>query len=191
MGWSKRLQPALEAQLQQFQQAVAEVQADVGQDNAALGRLVMQLGGPEAALLHVQASVYGFFELLQQHSAVTQQLEAPEQGAGDPQSSGHTGARGGTDPSSVSAGGAELLQLCANILHAVSKASELHIFLAVRLLEISLQAEASAVLGSDVAAVEAAQAAEEALVARYGMVREDVMSKLAHLNLSISRQYIV
>jgi hypothetical protein len=204
VAWFKRLQPALEAQLTTFQQAVEAAVASDSQAGASspgsteLGKLVSQLGGPEAALLHVQAGLYDYLELLQQHNAIMEQLQAAEQDTDDLHHEGGTAVTQGrgdsnrpSSKSPVAAGGTELLRLCANTLSAVSKGSELHVFLAVRLLELALQAEASAVLGSDIAAVEEAQAVEEALVARYGRVSEDVLSTLARLNMWLSRQYVV
>jgi hypothetical protein len=191
VSWSSRLQPALEAQLTRFQQAGGgQAGVPAPHSSTELGALVSQLGGAEAALLHVHASVYDYLELLQQHSSIMEQLQAAEQNAGDQQQEG-IDSKTPSKSSHATGGGAALLRLCADTLSAVSKGSELHVFLAVRLLELALQAEVTDVLGSDVAAVEEAQAAEEALVARYGRVSEDIMSSLAHLNLDLSRHYVV
>lgn len=72
----------------------------------------------------------------------------------------------------------------------MSRGSELHVFHAVRLLEQALESEAAAMVGSE-AAVEAAHAAEEALVCRYGRVSEELMQELARANLRLSHEYVV
>ncbi len=64
---------------------------------------------------------------------------------------------------------------------------------AVRLLQLETEGGASAVLGPAGldAGVEAAEAAEEALVARYGRVSETLMQRLARATMRIADDYLV
>ncbi len=195
------------------QQRSGAASGAAGVDLGRLRRAVEAVGGVDAAVLCLEAAVYGFVELLGQHTRITS--------AGGEGEGGDEVAEGA-------------LRLSADIMHAVSRGSELHVFLvstscgccrappwaasagtctvchsagcpglrclaqASRLLELATQQAAAGgdgaeqdVLFRQQLAVALAQGAEEALLCRYGRVSPALMVELAQLNADISRQFVV
>lgn len=135
-----------------------------------MGAAVAAVGGPEAAVLCIEASVYDYLELLQQHSQLCADMGLEIE---------------------ARAGAAAALHLCAQVLHAVSRGSELHAFLAARLLESA--SSSSGPQGGGAAVCEdpwaLAAALQEALVARYGA---DALSEgLIARTVERSREHIL
>ncbi|KAF5829055.1 hypothetical protein DUNSADRAFT_16639 [Dunaliella salina] len=205
-AWSRQLQPALAQFLEQTQRAFREVGGgpvpnssnysssssttntsnnESGNSNSSssssssssgLGDLVVAVGGPEAAVLLIEATAYDYLELLQQHT----QLCASMYGGGSD----------GDEDDRAYVSAAAALHLCGQVLHATSKGSELHVFVAMRLLEVAQQQQAAGGLCT-LDPFEAAHACQEALLARYGNMSVQLMERIMRACVKRSRQFIM
>jgi len=127
-------------------------------------------------VLLVEATAYDYLELLQQHTQLCASM--------------YRGGSDGDGDERAQASAAAALHLCGQVLHATSKGSELHVFVATRLLEVAQQQQLAGGLCT-LHPLEAARACEEALLARYGNNSEQLMERIIRACVQRSRQFIM